>query len=108
MDRDDLKVVGIGCGVVGTFALVGLGITAAVYGGLGFLGWTAVKGKIVYEERYHESLQIADTNHDGNLSPLETQAYFDAMGIKRLEGQDVYQVRPAFGKLEDYIDARKR
>lgn len=95
--------IGVGC-CGGLIVAAALGTVAAVYGGAGWLGWSAVKSHVIYDEVAHDARQLADKNRDGNLDTLETKLFFDEMGLKMSEGKDAYQMRPAFQKLEEYVD----
>ena len=107
MDDGTKKLVGGSCAALGCLGLV-VGGYAAFYGGLGWLGWSAIKSKVVYEDRFHESLQIADKNKDGNISPLEATAFLKEIGVTRVESQKLYEIKPAFEKLENYLDKHKQ
>jgi len=102
-----MSKVGMGrcaCGI-----LLGIvGLTVAIYAGLGTVGWKSIRKHINYEDKYYQALNIADKNRDADLSIEETQSFFKELGVTKLPNQGDRDVRPAYNSLCDYIEKDKR
>jgi len=97
-----------GCIVAGIAGIVlSIGLTIALYAGLGTVGWKSIRKHINYEDRYYQALNIADKNRDGNLDNKETEYFFTEVGVTRLPNQSMKDIRPSYSSLCDYIDKNK-
>ncbi len=92
------------CTVLGIVGIVGLGITAAVYLGLGTLGWRMIGQHVDYEDKYHTALQIADTDKNGDLSAEEATAWVKDLGVTLMPEQRIVDVKPSYDSLCDYVE----
>jgi hypothetical protein len=103
LGSSNLPVAGIiGCCCLGTATVV-----AGFYFGLGTLGWNAVKGKVIYEEKFYEAANLADKNNDKNLDVEELTTFMSDLGVTLMPNQDFSEVRPSYKALETYVKQYK-
>lgn len=108
---------------VGIIGCIGASIATiiAIYALGGTLGWNLIKKHVNYEDKYYESLAIADKNGDGNLDKDEAEQFFKELGVVRitddkarpdysgaLPQQKSADVRPSYDSLCKYLESRGR
>ena len=91
-----------GCIVLGIVGIIG--VTVAMYAGLGTLGWRMIGQYVDYEDQYHTALQIADTDKNGDLSAEEATAWVKDLGVTLMPEQRIVDVKPSYDSLCDYVE----
>lgn len=97
--------INVGCALGMIVGVVG--ITVALYAGLGTLGWRMIGQYVDYEDKYYEALSFADADRDGDISTAEAERWVADLGVTRMPNQTIVDVKPAYDSLCEYLELRE-